>query len=1207
MTSIGQQAFYDCSGLTSVHITDLAAWCRISFFDGYANPLYYAHNLYLNGTLITDLTIPYGVTSIGQQAFYRCSGLTSVTIPDSVTSIGSSAFDGCSGLTSVTIGNGVTSIGQQAFYDCSGLTSVTIPDSVINIGYEAFGYCTGLRRVEAARGLKEMLEAPDVFAGSSQELEITYVSMAEIQEVTATQRDPWDGKVDITFEVSGEVTGGAAGRSVVLSVMATDRATDMTYVASADVLSGDTGTEEGKHHVVWDMNAQGVAFNLEDVVFTVAYVYEPFPYCVIDLAAGENAVNYPVTYLSAPPPGGFNTDEYKTTKLILRLIDPGSFKKEGKYDVTLTKPFYCGLFEVTQRQYELVAGNNPSLYKGDMRPVENLRWSDIRGYEYTYNWPSSVNVDPSTFMGRIRARTRLNLDLPTAAQWEYACRAGTTSGYNNGGDTEDDLKQLGRYNGNQFDGRGGYSQHTTVGSYLPNAWGLYDMHGNVYEWCLDWWTSSPSGGTDPVGPSSGTEGLRVVCGGSWYHGAYNCSLNRDGEDIWPPDDSVYGFRLARHLSTVLCVGESDVPRIYTVTLDANGGSLGTVSSAMLIEDGAAVGELPTPTRMGYTCDGWFTAADGGSPVSDDTIVTTNVTFYAHWTEAVVPPEPTPGDDAYTWRYRINGETAEIFCGYDADGECVPAISPLPTGAVTIPATLGGKPVTGIGIEAFRGCANLTSVTIPASITYIGDAAFAECDSLAGIYITDLAAWCRISFDDYPLSLAHRLYLNGSLLTDMTIPDGVTSIGKLTFAGCTNLTSVTIPDCVTNIGYMAFSGCGGLTSVRIGNGVTCIGGCAFEGCSGLTSVTIGNGVTSIDWCAFSDCSGLTRVTFKGNAPAIEYSVFEGVNSSCTVYVDKETTGWGVSIPGTWNGMRIMYVGSEEPVPEPTPSPVPEPEPTPSPEPTPEPTPAPVTPGYEVIEATDIVAPYEVPKAVTVQGVVYDGSDVVGIVELKLGKVNAKKHTGKVSGSLTTLDGKKHAIKALNLTEIDGTTSKAVSLEVKDFGTMEITIGGTRFAGSMGKHHVQSATVGGNWSKGGSKVYVVATSATLPVEVLEDLLPNGEPVTAVGGKWKFAKAAGVKWAKPKKGAALPERYDEASGKGLVVDTSADKTNLSAMKLTYTPKKGTFKGSFKVYALEGAGKATKLKKYTVKVSGVVVGGVGYGTATCKKPVVSWAVTVK
>ena len=93
----------------------------------------------------------------------------------------------------------------------------------------------------------------------------------------------------------------------------------------------------------------------------------------------------------------------------------------------------------------------------------------------------------------------------------------------------------------------------------------------------------------------------------------------------------------------------------------------------------------------------------------------------------------------------------------------------------------------------------------------------------------------------------------------------------------------------------------------------------------------------------------------------------------------------------------------------------------------------------------------------------------------------------------------------------------------------------------------------------------------------------------------------------GAALPEIYDPTSGKGLIVDTSKGKTNLSSMKLTYAPKKGTFKGSFKLYELQGSGRGTKLKKYTVNVSGVVADGVGYGTATCKKPAARWAVTVK
>ena len=147
VTSIGYYAFYDCDGLKEVHISDLAAWCKVNFENDASNPLECAHNLYLNGELITDLVIPNSVTWIGAYAFSGCSGLTSVTIPNSVTSIGDNAFSWCDGLTSITIPNSVTSIGYGAFSSCSGLTSVTIPNSVTRISYEAFYGCTGLTSV----------------------------------------------------------------------------------------------------------------------------------------------------------------------------------------------------------------------------------------------------------------------------------------------------------------------------------------------------------------------------------------------------------------------------------------------------------------------------------------------------------------------------------------------------------------------------------------------------------------------------------------------------------------------------------------------------------------------------------------------------------------------------------------------------------------------------------------------------------------------------------------------------------------------------------------------------------------------------------------------------------------------------------------------------------------------------------------------------
>ena len=269
-------------------------------------------------------------------------------------------------------------------------------------------------------------------------------------------------------------------------------------------------------------------------------------YCVIDLSAGPTASNYPVSYLAAEPKDGW-TDEYKTKKLVLRRIEPGKFKMQGKYEATLTKPYYIGIFEITQMQYLLVTGKKCAKFKGGKRPVEMVSYNDIRGSSEGAKWPSSSAVDADSFMGRLRARTKLDFDLPTEAQWENACRAGTTSVYNNGGDSKDDLEKLGRYNDNHSDGKGGFSQHTVVGSYMPNAWGLYDMHGNVWEWCLDWDGSETFGMIDPKGASVGAK--RVFRGGSVLDSALGCSSASRNMYHTPDFRKCFtGFRLALTLS-----------------------------------------------------------------------------------------------------------------------------------------------------------------------------------------------------------------------------------------------------------------------------------------------------------------------------------------------------------------------------------------------------------------------------------------------------------------------------------------------------------------------------------------------------------------------------------------------------------------------------------------------------------------------------------
>jgi formylglycine-generating enzyme required for sulfatase activity len=258
--------------------------------------------------------------------------------------------------------------------------------------------------------------------------------------------------------------------------------------------------------------------------------------------------------------------------------EPNRNSDETQHSVTLTKGFYMGKYQVTQEQWQAVMGNNPSSFTsvgsyggvpGDL-PVEQVNWyhaiafcnklSVMEGLTPAYavsgisDWGSlAYSAIPTSNNATWNAAAIVSgsdgYRLPTEAQWEYACRAGTTTAFN-WGTNQITYDQANFYSNSSYNGsptqtyRG---QTTVVGTFAPNAWGLYDMHGNVYEWCWDWYNASyysdSSAGTDPLGAASGAH--RVMRGGYWYSDGQNLRSAYRGS--FNPGYGYYdiGFRLVR--------------------------------------------------------------------------------------------------------------------------------------------------------------------------------------------------------------------------------------------------------------------------------------------------------------------------------------------------------------------------------------------------------------------------------------------------------------------------------------------------------------------------------------------------------------------------------------------------------------------------------------------------------------------------------------
>ena len=603
-------------------------------------------------------------------------------------------------------------------------------------------------------------------------------------------------------------------------------------------------------------------------------------------------------------PGEKRTLTVNGTDFTFRWCPPGEFVmgspeseenrlgNETPHPVSLTCGFWILESEVTQEMWEGIT-EDP-----DMSERTREKWGRGPRYPmYIVNWDECRE-----FCRQFSELSGQQAELPSEAQWEYACRAGSESAYAGTGD----LDGMGWYGGNSDD-----TPHEVKGK-EPNSWGLYDMHGSVWEWCGDWYGAyDNSKVTDPAGPGDGLH--RVIRGGDWKHSARFCRSAFRFENDQLRRYHWLGFRFIL------------VPKTTTTESD---------------DESSAKNDRES--------------SPGENNVSADEVISENTVFDGEG-DVIIEGTVLTRFSKDVSKYSIPDSVTEI--GEYAFADCSSLTE------INIP-----ESVTEIGDSAFRGCYSLTEINIPDSVAEIGQQAFEGCSSLAKINIPNsvteigmgVFSHCsslteiNVSSDN---SLFHcedgilfegtvlHTFLAGKDVQSYNIPDFVTEIGGCAFYGCSSLAKINIPDSVTEIGWGAFEYCSSLSEINIPKSVTKIGGwpfhcCsslpeikvsaenpvfhdqdgvlfegtvlrtfplqknvsaysipesttkisagAFIGCTSLTEVNIPESVTEIDRAAFEDCTSLTKIDIPESVTEIGDSAFRDCSSLTDINIPKSVT-------------------------------------------------------------------------------------------------------------------------------------------------------------------------------------------------------------------------------------------------------------------------------------------------------------------------------
>ena len=432
VTTIGSDAFYGCSSLTSITLPNSITSIGYGAFRGCR--------------ALTSITLPNSVTTIGNYAFYGCSSLTSITLPNSVTTIGSDAFHDCWSLTSITIPNSVTSIGSDAFRDCRSLTSITIPNSVTSIGSDAFRSCSSLTSITIPNSVTTI--GNYAFSGCRALTSITLPNSN-----TSIGRQAFSNCENLAFIYS-----------MIDNIKNVQLSQSNELFDQFDIIPSDC---------MWHVPS-GKSQEYKELswwVPTWRIVEDSVPNKEVKATYSNNILTVDgVQYKMISVKGGTfmmgRTEEIAEAGLGCIVAEGGEEEGDTVYidpsphEVTLND-YAIGETEVSQDLWTAIMGYNPSSSKGYNLPVDSISWNECQHFIYKLN----------TLTGK-------NFRLPSEAEWEFAARGGNKSNRTPFSGSSNPY-EVGWFEENSKD------KIHPIKQKKPNELGLYDMSGNVFEFCLD--------------------------------------------------------------------------------------------------------------------------------------------------------------------------------------------------------------------------------------------------------------------------------------------------------------------------------------------------------------------------------------------------------------------------------------------------------------------------------------------------------------------------------------------------------------------------------------------------------------------------------------------------------------------------------------------------------------------------------------------------